>query len=78
MRGASLNFCGEIRWIWEEGGAHLSWEPHGSVSPTRSSPRFVGRIPRGLRAGGDFATSNSVGLFLPDPDFQHLSGSTTA
>jgi hypothetical protein len=31
--------------------------------------------PEGVSPRVDFATSNSVGLFLPDPDFQHWSGS---
>jgi hypothetical protein len=38
---------------------------------TRSSPSSSS-IPGGRRAGGDFATSNSVAVLLPNPDFQHL------
>jgi hypothetical protein len=51
--------------LWEEGSPYPTWDHHGGARARR-------RIPGGVRAGGDFATSNSVGVFLPNPDFQHL------
>jgi hypothetical protein len=57
--------------LWEEGMAHPTWDHHGGVCP-RGAARVRRRIPGDLHAGGDFATSNSVVVFLPNPDFQHL------
>jgi hypothetical protein len=41
--------------------------------PTRSNPRLLSNS-AGPPRRGDFATSNSVGSFLPDPDFQQAPG----
>jgi hypothetical protein len=43
--------------------------PHGGSMGKKQG------APGGVSPRVDFATSNSVGLFSPDPDFQHRCGS---
>jgi hypothetical protein len=68
--GSSATSSGFTVDLWEEGRAHATWDHHGGP-PHSEQAESRRRIPGGLRAGVDFATSNSVAEFLPDPDFRY-------
>ena len=57
---------------WKRRGFDARAEDHHGGVSSRGAARARRRIPGGRRAGGDFATSNSVAVLLPNPDFQHL------